>query len=225
MKRTLMVSVAALALAAGSTIAMSQGNSGRGEGGGASAPMNNPAGAGASGGASGQINESPAPGRGAQDRAVPEKQQKAQQAPSGTQTPNARQTQGEREQAPTTKQSQGERDKSGTQQQTQSPSAGGSKQGTAGTAGTMKSSNVSLTTEQKTVIRSKVLTSSAPRVTNVNFDIRVGTVVPRAVRIAPVPVTLIEIEPTWRGYMYFVYADEIIIVEPRTLQIVAVLQV
>jgi len=149
MKRTLMVSVAALALAAGSTIAMSQGNSGRGEGGGANAPMNNPAGA--SGGASGQMNESPAPGRGAQDRAVPEKQQKAQQAPSGTQAPNARQTQGEREQAPTTKQSQGERDKSGTQQQTQSPSAGGSKQGTAGTAGTMKSSNVSLTTEQEGV--------------------------------------------------------------------------
>jgi len=199
MKRTLMVSVAALALAAGSTIAMSQGNSGRGEGG-------------PSGGASGQMNESPAPGRGAQDRAIPEKQQKAQQAPSGTQ-------------APTTRQTEGEREKSGTQQQTQSPSAGGSKQGTAGTAGTMKSSNVSLTTEQKTVIRSKVLTSSAPRVTNVNFDIRVGTVVPRAVRIAPVPVTLIEIEPTWRGYMYFVYADEIIIVEPRTLQIVAVLQV
>ncbi len=200
MKRTLMVSVAALALAAGSTIAMSQGNSGRGEGG-------------ASGGASGQMNESPAPGRGAQDRAIPDKQQKAQQAPSGTQ-------------APTTKQTQGEREKSGTQQQTQSPSTGGAKQGTAQQGGgAMRSSNVSLTTEQKTVIRSKVLTSSAPRVTNVNFDIRVGTVVPRAVRIAPVPVTLIEIEPTWRGYMYFVYADEIIIVEPRTLQIVAVLQV
>ena len=200
MKRTLMVSVAALALAAGSTIAMSQGNSGRGEGG-------------PSGGASGQMNESPAPGRGAQDRAIPEKQQKAQQAPSGTQ-------------APTTKQTQGERDKSGTQQQTQSPSTGGAKQGTAQQGGgAMRSSNVSLTTEQKTVIRSKVLTSSAPRVTNVNFDIRVGTVVPRAVRIAPVPVTLIEIEPTWRGYMYFVYADEIIIVEPRTLQIVAVLAV
>ena len=213
MKRTLMVSVAALALAAGSTIAMSQGNSGRGEGG-------------PSGGASGQMNESPAPGRGAQDRAIPEKQQKAQQAPSGTQAPNARQTQGEREQAPTTKQSQGEREKSGTQQQTQSPSTGGAKQGTAQqSGGAMRSSNVSLTTEQKTVIRSKVLTSSAPRVTNVNFDIRVGTVVPRSVRIAPVPVTLVEIEPTWRGYMYFVYADEIIIVEPRTLQIVAVLAV
>ena len=239
MKRTLMVSVAALALAAGSTIAMSQGNSGRGEG-----------------GASGQMNESPAPGRGAQDRALPEKQQKAQQAPSAPQAPNARQTQGEREQAPTTKQSQGEQDKSGTttrqsqgerdksapttrqsqgereksgtqtQQQTQSPSTGGAKQGTAGTqSGAMRTSNVSLTTEQKTTIRSKVLTSSAPRVTNVNFDIRIGTVVPRTVRIAPVPVTLVEIEPTWRGYMYFVYADEIIIVEPRTLEIVYVLAV
>ena len=253
MKRTLMVSVAALALAAGSTIALSQGG-GRGEGGGAgigaggaagggaNAPMNSPAGAGASGGASGTINESPAPGRGAQDRAIPEKQQKAQQAPSGTQAPNARQTQGEREQAPATRQSQGERDKSAPttkqsqdaqppaqqrQQQTQSPNTGGAKQGTAGTQGgaAMRSSNVSLTTEQKTTIRSKVLTSSAPRVTNVNFDIRIGTVVPRAVRVAPVPVTLVEIEPTWRGYMYFVYADEIIIVEPRTLEIVAVLAV
>jgi len=237
MKRTLMVSVAALALAAGSTIAMSQGNSGRGEG-----------------GASGQMNESPAPGRGAQDRALPEKQQKAQQAPSGAQAPNARQTQGEREQAPTTKQSQGEQDKSGTTtrqsqgerdkaapttrqsqgereksgttQQTQSPSATGSKQGTAGTqSGAMRTSNVSLTTEQKTTIRSKVLISSAPRVTNVNFDIRIGTVVPRTVRIAPVPRTLVEIEPTWRGYMYFVYHDEIIVVEPGTLRIVAVLEV
>ena len=253
MKRTLMVSVAALALAAGSTIALSQGGGGRGEGGGgaaaggaagggASAPMNSPAGAGASGGASGTINEAPAPGRGAQDRAIPEKQQKAQQAPAGTQAPNARQTQGERDQAPTTKQTQGERDKSAPatkqsqdaqppaqqrQQQTQQPGTGGAKQGTAqGTTGrSMTTSNVSLTTEQRTVVRSKVLTSSAPRVTNVNFDIRIGTVVPRTVRIAPVPVTLVEIEPTWRGFMYFVSGDTIIVVEPRTLEIVAVLEV
>ena len=231
MKRTLMVSVAALALAEGSTIAMSQGNSGRGEGGGANAPMNNPAGA--SGGATGQLNESPAPRRGAQqDRAIPEKQQKStQQAPDGAQAPATRQTQGERDKsAPTTRQSQGEQDKSGTKsgttQQTQSPSATGTKQGTAGTqSGAMRTSNVSLTTEQKTTIRSKVLTGSAPRVTSVNFDIRIGTVVPRSVRLVTVPATLVEIEPQWRGYRYFVYHDEIIIVEPRTLEIVYVLTV
>ena len=217
MKRTLMVSVAALALAAGSTIAMSQGNSGRGEGGGANAPMNNPAGA--SGGASGQMNESPAPRRGAQqDRAIPEKQQKStQQAPDGAQAPATRQTQGEQDKSGT---------KSGTTQQTQSPSATGTKQGTAGTqSGAMRTSNVSLTTEQKTTIRSKVLTGSAPRVTSVNFDIRIGTVVPRSVRLVTVPATLVEIEPQWRGYRYFVYHDEIIIVEPRTLEIVYVLTV
>ena len=87
------------------------------------------------------------------------------------------------------------------------------------------SSSVSLTTEQRTTIRQTVLTSSAPRVTNVNFNVSVGTVVPRSVRIVPLPATIIEIEPTWRGYMYFVYQDEIIVVEPGTLRIVAVLDV
>src|ERR1044072_2988665 len=78
MKRILMVSVAALALAAGSAGGMAQSSGGngaiRGEGaGGANSPMNSPGGAGASGGAAGTVNEAPAPGRGAQDRALPEK--------------------------------------------------------------------------------------------------------------------------------------------------------
>ena len=80
-------------------------------------------------------------------------------------------------------------------------------------------------TEQKTTIRQKVLTSSAPRVEHVDFDIKIGTVVPRTVRVAPLPVTIIEIEPEWRGYMYFVSGDQIIVVEPGTLRIVAVLEV
>ncbi len=141
--------------------------------------------------------------------------------------------------APATRQSQGRAaGAQQTQQQTQSPSTGGAKQGASGQPATgtqtgqqgaagrpMTSSNVSLTTEQRTTIRQTVLTSSAPRVTNVNFDIKVGTVVPRTVRVAPLPVTLIEIQPSWRGYMYFVYNDEIIVVEPGTLRIVAVLEV
>ncbi len=88
----------------------------------------------------------------------------------------------------------------------------------------MTTSNVSLTTEQKTTIRNTVI-NTGPKVTNVNFDIKVGIVVPRTVRIAPLPATIIEIQPAWRGYMYFVYTDEIIVVEPGTLRIVAVLEV
>jgi hypothetical protein len=147
--------------------------------------------------------------KGAQDTTGPQKQKSSEQAPA----------QGKSQ----TQQSQGEQPRGDRQQQTQSPPAGGAKQGAAERP--MTSKNVSLTTEQKTTIRQKVLTSSAPRVTNVDFDIKVGVVVPRTVRVAPLPVTIIEIEPEWRGYMYFVSGDEIIVVEPGTLRIVAVLEV
>jgi hypothetical protein len=39
------------------------------------------------------------------------------------------------------------------------------------------------------------------------------------------PPVLVEINPQWRGYRYFVYNDEIVIIEPDTLRIVAVLDV
>ena len=82
-----------------------------------------------------------------------------------------------------------------------------------------------MTTQQKTEIRSTVLTANAPRVSNVNFSISVGTVIPRSVRVVAVPEPLIRIHPAWRGFVYFVVGDEIIIVEPGTLKIVAVLAV
>ena len=84
---------------------------------------------------------------------------------------------------------------------------------------------MNFTTEQRTKIRETVLTGNAPRVANVNFAINVGTVVPRTVRVVEVPETLIEIHPAWRGFQYFVYNDEIIIVEPGSLKIVAVVTV
>ena len=93
------------------------------------------------------------------------------------------------------------------------------------TVGAASSGGVNLTTEQRTTIRSSVLTASAPRATNINFSINVGTVVPSSVRVVEVPDVIVRIHPAWRGYRYFVYNDEIIIVEPRSLKIVAVLDV
>jgi hypothetical protein len=82
-----------------------------------------------------------------------------------------------------------------------------------------------LTVEQKTKVRETVLRGgSAPRVTSVNFNISVGTVVPTTVRVVEVPAVLIEYYPDWRGYLYFVYNDEIIIVD-RNHRIIAVLEV
>ena len=243
MKRTLMVSVAALALAAGSTVALSQGP------GGGNTPMANPSGPSGGVTAPGSVGVNPAekdthpgskagaPAKGAQERAAPDKQKSTQQAPQGGPGATTKQSQDEKSGQPATRQSQAPANEkqqgqaapqqqpgqAAPAQQSQGQSTTGTKQGAAERP--MKSSNVSLTTEQKTKIRTTVLIGSAPRVTNVNFDIKVGTMVPRTVRVAPLPVTIVEIEPEWRGFMYFVYNDEIIVVNPRTLEIVAVLEV
>lgn len=87
--------------------------------------------------------------------------------------------------------------------------------------------SASLTTEQKTKIRTTVIESkSAPKVSrsSIKFDIRVGTVVPRTVHYVAVPSTLVEIHPAWRGHMYFVVDNELIIVDSRG-HIVAIVEV
>jgi hypothetical protein len=66
--------------------------------------------------------------------------------------------------------------------------------------------------------------SGAPRVTNVDFSISVGTVVPQHVRLVAVPDVIIEIHPQWRGFLYFVVEERIIIVD-RNHRIVAILVV
>jgi hypothetical protein len=85
--------------------------------------------------------------------------------------------------------------------------------------------DVSITAEQRTRIHEVILKErSAPRISSVNFDVRVGTRVPRTVRFAPLPLTIIEIEPAWRGYEYFLVGEEIVVVDPNTLEIVAVIE-
>ena len=51
-----------------------------------------------------------------------------------------------------------------------------------------------------------------------------GTVGPRGkVKFAPVPSSIVEIQPAWRGYEYFLVGDEIVVVNPNDLHIVAVI--
>lgn len=71
-----------------------------------------------------------------------------------------------------------------------------------------------ITVQQRTEIR-QVITQdkSAPRVTNVNFNISIGTVVPRTVQVAVLPTRVVEIYPVWRGYRYFIVGERIIIID------------
>ena len=91
-------------------------------------------------------------------------------------------------------------------------------------SGARPDATASVTVEQRTRIRETVLKqSNVPRVGRVDFQIQVGTVVPRTVRAVALPAAVVEIYPAWRGYLYFVHEDEIVVVEPGTLRIVAVL--
>ena len=90
---------------------------------------------------------------------------------------------------------------------------------------TRSSTSANLSTEQRTKIHSIIVGEhNAPRVAHVDFNVSVGTVVPRgSVRFVPLPSTIVEIEPSWRGYEYFLVGDQIVVVDPATLRIVAVL--
>jgi hypothetical protein len=97
-------------------------------------------------------------------------------------------------------------------------------QGTAPTKGPNASLSVNITPENRTRIHEVfVKEHSAPKVDHVAFSLSVGTAVPRSVRIVAVPQTIVAIQPTWRGYEYFMVGDQIVIVDPRTMEIVAVL--
>jgi len=109
----------------------------------------------------------------------------------------------------------------GLQGSTRAPMQGANEQRIGGGA------NVSLNEQQRTKIRETVINSrSAPRVSNVDFSVNVGTAVPRGhIHLVRVPETLVRIQPRWRHYMYFVFNNEIVIVDPRSVRIVDVMPV
>ena len=85
---------------------------------------------------------------------------------------------------------------------------------------------VNLSSEQRTRIHDMVFSRrDIPRVSNLDVDVRVNSVIPRSMRLAAVPEDVVRIYPRFRRDRLFVYNDEIVIVDPVTFRIVAVLPV
>jgi hypothetical protein len=80
-----------------------------------------------------------------------------------------------------------------------------------------------LSTEQRTKITSVIKSQNVRPATNVNFSISVGARVPRNVGFHPLPAEIVTIYPEWRGYEFFLVGNQIIVVNPRTLEIVEVI--
>ena len=108
--------------------------------------------------------------------------------------------------------------------QASSPDRDGRSGATANSGSAATHGSASLTSEQRTKIRQTIVRQgNAPRVANVNFSVSVGTTVPRSVRLVAVPAPIVEIQPDWRGYEYFMVGDQVVIVDPDTMQIVAII--
>jgi hypothetical protein len=101
-----------------------------------------------------------------------------------------------------------------TQSQTNQPQ-------TTGQAG----AGAKLSSEQRTKITTVIRSQRVEPLNNVNFSISVGTRVPHDVRFYPLPAEVVTIYPQWRGYEYVLVRDQILVIDPRTFEIVAVLDV
>jgi hypothetical protein len=93
------------------------------------------------------------------------------------------------------------------------------------TTGRGDASGAQLSSEQRTKIRQVVVSKRIPKVTNVNFNVSVGARVPTTVQFHPIPAEIVTIHPAWRGYRVILVGSELVIVHPRSYQIVAVIVV
>lgn len=80
-----------------------------------------------------------------------------------------------------------------------------------------------LSGEQRTKISSVIKEQHVQSVTNVNFSISVGTRVPRDVTFQPLPAEVVTIYPEWRGYNFILVHDQIVVIDPNTYEIIAVI--
>lgn len=83
--------------------------------------------------------------------------------------------------------------------------------------------SVNINDQQRTRISQSISHLNVQPLNSVNFSLSVGTVVPRDVRLQPLPSEVVEIVPQYRGYDFVLVKDEIVIVEPSSYKIVAVL--
>jgi hypothetical protein len=95
--------------------------------------------------------------------------------------------------------------------------------GTAAKDETKAGAPAALSTEQHAKIRDTLRGGTAERLTKVPFSTTVGEVIPRTVHLYVLPVSVLEYAPQYRDYEYILVGDEILIVDPLTLRIVAVI--
>ena len=93
-----------------------------------------------------------------------------------------------------------------------------------GRAGSAGGRSVELSERQRTQIKGLIVKGrNVPRVNSSNFSVAVGSAVPRDVHVAPLPPDVIRVVPEYRGFDYVVVRDQLLIIDPDTMKVIAVL--
>lgn len=117
----------------------------------------------------------------------------------------------------------GVKNKSNTDNNAASPSTKSSSEENRATTGQGAAGSAKLTTEQRTKISSVIKSQKVERV-NLNVSVSVGTRIPTSVHVHTLPQEVIVIYPEWRGYDYILVGEQIVIISPRTHEIVAIIE-
>jgi hypothetical protein len=237
MTNRLMISVATVALIAGTSFASAQGVGGR-EGGGGSAPA-------AQQGAPAEHSASPAPaGRESAKPTAPSSGMKATQ--SEQKAPGATNQRAEEGQKPGGMRSENNNGSGGKDMKAEgrdnkaegrdsnaegrdnkmnadSKGAAENKGATENRTTGQAAAGGKLSGEQRTKITTVIRGTHVAPVANVNFAISVGTRVPRDIEFHQLPTEVITYYPEWRGYEFIMVNNQILVIDPATFEIVAVL--
>ena len=236
-KHGLLAAVAAAALVAGAGSAVTQqqekGMSGQGQAPSAQGGSELQGGAKAEkkGGAQTQMKDEGAKTQGQAEQPGAKQPGQAQQKPDAQPRGQVQQQPGAKEpgqaQQPGAKQQPGQAQQPGAKQQPGQAQDTKQRPGQAqesGAKGDAKS--VQLSSEQRTKISTTIKQqTNLKRIsrTEVNFTINVGAVVPRTVNLVVLPAPIVAVVPQWRGYLYIIVDDQLLIIHPSTYEIVAVL--
>jgi Protein of unknown function (DUF1236) len=244
MRKTLMTTVAAAAIVGFAAIAAAQTTQGP-AGSGAAKPeggqVEQKGGATGSAGGAMQHQQGGAPSTqksmspSAEKSANPSAGKAAQGAEPGAK-PNEKMGQSQKNEATPQRGAQEERSttQKGAQTEHATPQQGAEESGKAGVNASQQNAqgksgargaSVQLSQDQRSRIGAVIGKSSSARVsTNVNFNVSVGATVPRSVHVEVVPADVVEIVPQYEGFDYVVVGDQILIIDPDSLEIVAVIE-
>lgn len=104
------------------------------------------------------------------------------------------------------------------------PSAKSADEGKHSTTGQGASAGAGkMSGEQRTKITT-VFKQHRVELVHLNVSVRVGNRVPESVHFYPMPEQVYAIYPEWRGYDYIIVGDQILVIDPRTHEIVAILE-